>query len=124
MIQKVFAFAAQWWRFGVAVLAAVLLSYQLGSCSGYRQGKQAMEKALADANVRFLQQKARADEAAAAQRLADQRLTETLERNLRDAIRNTPDSAPDATRVALGCQRLRAAGTDTSRIPACNGSAR
>ena len=50
------------WKLVLAAIAAVLLSYNVGSCVGYGNGKRVMEKAIADANVRALQQKARADE--------------------------------------------------------------
>lgn len=118
-LKAAWAFILQWWRFGVAVLAAVLLSYQVGSCRGYSSGKQAMETAIAKANERYLQQKARADEAAAAQRLADQRLTDNLERNLRDAVANIPDSVPNARRVARACAQLRSQGVNTANLPQC-----
>lgn len=114
----IFAFVATWWKVGVAALAAVLLSYQVGSCNGYANGKQAMETALAKANADYLQQKARADEAAATQRLTDTIAVNRQEQELRNAIASTPDTAPDAVRIALGCQRLRAAGTSAASLPA------
>lgn len=112
------------WKLILAAVAAVLLSYNVGSCVGYGNGKRAMQAAIDRANVEALRQKARADELAANQRLTDTIAVNRQEQELRNAIAQTPDTQPDAVRIALGCQRLRAAGTDTSRIPACRGSAR
>lgn len=76
--------------------------------------------ALAKANHDFLEQKARADDLAARQRLTDTIAVTQRERELRDAIASTPDTAPDAVRIRLGCERLRrAAGSaHTANLPA------
>lgn len=115
---SIIAFAAQWWKFGLAVLAAVLFSYQLGSCHGYTSGKRSMEAALAKANADYLRQKALADEAAAQQRITDTIAVNQQEQELRDAIATTPDTQPDAVRIRLGCQRLRASGASPASLPA------
>jgi hypothetical protein len=65
---------------------------------------------------------AAAHEKAADERLVDDRAVATQEKEMHDAIHSVPDSAPDAARVRLGCDRLRRAGKDLSRIPACSGS--
>lgn len=116
------AFVMAWWKVGLAVIAAVLLSYNVGSCQGRRDGRQQMQSAIDQANARALQEKARADDLAANQRITDTIAVNRQEGALRDAIASTPDTQPDPVRIALGCQRLRAAGTDTARIPACSGS--
>ena len=107
---------------GLAILLALGALWGWGH-SRYRAGvsdeRARGELALAKANQRFLQQKARADELAASQRLTDTIAVNRQEQELRDAIADTPDSAPDATRIRLGCERLRRAGRDTSRIAAC-----
>ena len=85
----------------------------------YHDGVRHMQAEIDRANRQFLQQKARADELAANQRLTDTIAVNRQEQELRDAIAETPDSAPDHVRIRLGCERLRRAGTDTTRIPAC-----
>lgn len=122
MFTNVIAFVTTWWKVGLAVFTALILSYNVGSCQGRRDGRQQMQSAIDRANTRALQEKARADELAANQRITDTIAVNRQEEALRNAIASTPDSQPDAVRIALGCQRLRAAGTDTARIPACSGS--
>lgn len=39
--------------------------------------------------------------------------------DLIDAVSKTPDSLPDASAIALGCERLRLAGVRTADLPAC-----
>lgn len=102
---------------GIALLAAVAsLSY----CQGRSDGRLAADNARLQANV-----EAQARDAVAASQAADERLDDTievrnLEEELRDAIEDIPDSVPDLTAIALGCERLRRAGTDTTTIPACS----
>lgn len=123
-LATIFAAARKWWKLAVGIILGALLIFPLAQCSGKRIGRQEMQSAIDRANVQALREKARADELAAQQRLTDTIAVSRQEEDLRDAIASTPDSAPDATRIALGCQRLRAAGTDTSRIPACAGLGR
>ncbi len=67
------------------------------------------------------QRKAReADANAALQRKVDEARISEQEKDMHDAVAKTPDTMPDAARVALGCARLRNAGKDVSRIAACN----
>lgn len=118
MIAAALTFITTWWKFILAAVAAVLLSYQVGSCDGYRSGKAAMQAALDRANVAALQQKARADDLAATQRLTDTIAVNRQEQELRNAISTTPDTAPDAVRIRLGCERLRASGANSGGLPA------
>lgn len=71
-------------------------------------------------NTKTLERKVDADSNASEQRRDDDATIARQEKELHDAVAKVPDSAPDATRIALGCERLRRAGTDTSGIPACN----
>lgn len=103
----------------VAVIAALWFWGHTRYRAGVHDERARAELALEQANRRFLEQKARADQLAADRRLADTVAVNRQEKELLDAIEDTPDSAPDATRVALGCERLRRAGRDTSRIAAC-----
>lgn len=115
----VIGFVKTWWKFGLAVIAVAGLCLTLGYCKGERDGKASMRLALERANVEALQQKARADDLAAAQRLRDQRATDDLERNLADAVANIPDEVPTARRLARACAQLRAQGVDTAALPQC-----
>lgn len=100
----------------LAIIAALCLT---SYCQGRSDGAAGWQLKLEQANRQFLEQKARADALAADQRLTDTIAVNALEKGLRDAIADTPDTAPDAVRIRLGCERLRRAGQDTSRIPAC-----
>lgn len=97
------------------------LCFPLGYCQGYKaaSAKAAAERALA--NVKALELDAMAKDAAASERVADALVVEEMEEELLDAIAQTPDSAPDAVRVQLGCRRLRAQGTPAADIPAICG---
>ena len=103
----------------VAVLAAL---WWLRS-DAYRDGvrdRDAHWKAEIDAaNKAHLEQKARADQLAADQRLTDTIAVNRQEQELRDAIASTPDTAPDAVRIRLGCERLRRShGAGSAALPA------
>lgn len=111
--------AARWWKLAVGAVIGALLCFPLAQCSGIKIGENRAALRLEKANSLYLQQKARADDLAAQQRLTDTIAVNQQEEELRDAIASTPDSAPDATRVRLGCERLRRAGQDTAGLPAC-----
>ena len=110
----------EWLRILVVALLVAGITYPLARCSGEKSERARQTLLLEKANRLYLEQKARADTLAANQRLTDLIAVQQRERDLRDAIASTPDSAPDAVRIQLGCQRLRAAGRDTSGIPACS----
>ena len=109
----------KWWKLGVGLILGALLCFPLAQCRGERIGQQKAALALERANTAFLQQKARADELASAQRLRDQRATDNLERNLADAVANIPDEVPTARRLARACAQLRSQGVDTAALPQC-----
>lgn len=111
-------FAKSWWKLGLGVILGALLCFPLAQCRGEKIGQQKAALALERANRQFLEQKARADELAADQRLTDTIAVNRQEQELRDAIASTPDSAPDAVRIRLGCARLRAAGSSAADLPA------
>lgn len=115
----ILAFAKSNWKAFVGLVLGFLLCWPVASCSGRRDGRAQMQQAIDRANTAFLQIKAQADAVAANQRLTDTIAVSTREREMIDAIRQGPDSAPDDAARRLGCARLRAAGQDTSRIPAC-----
>lgn len=107
----------EWARILLIGFLVFSVTYPLARCEGVRTERAAGKARLDRANVLFLQQKAIADELASRQRITDLVAVQQNERNLRDAIALTPDTAPDAVRVQLGCARLRAAGRDTASLP-------
>lgn len=111
------SFIGIWWKAALGFILAAPLFFMLGQCDGKKIGRQQMRTAIAEANTRFLDQKARADALAADRRLDDTITVNRHEQELRNAIASTPDSAPDAARIALGCARLRANGTSEAAIP-------
>lgn len=95
------------------------LTLPLGYCKGYDAAQTKHEAARALANSKALQMDAAAGTQASEERVADALVVEENEEELLDAIAEVPDTAPDAVRVRLGCERLRAQGTDTTAIPSC-----
>ena len=99
------------------ILAALTLGYAKGSSAA--RAKADAERAAA--NVVAITTARNADEVAAVERV-DAALTIAKQKeDLTDAIASTPDTAPDAVRVALGCERLRQAGTLDADLPAVCG---
>ncbi len=112
-----------WWRalLGAAVVAGPC--FLLGQCAGAASEKDRQQAAAAVATVEALKTDRAAKERAADERLADAEAVADLKEELTDAVADLPDDEPSARRVALGCARLRNQGLDTSRLPACGGSA-
>lgn len=69
--------------------------------------------------VQVLQHEQGANDNAAAARSNDAIAISNQETEAHNAIHSVPDAAPAAPSVRLGCERLRRAGKDVSRIPAC-----
>ena len=101
-----------------ALIAALLFGLWWLRHDAYKDGERASDarwhQAIAKANHDFLEQKARADRLAADQRITDTIAVSRREGELRNAIASTPDSAPDAVRISLGCARLRQSGAYSS----------
>lgn len=97
------------------------LTLPLGYCKGQSDAnsRHAAERLLA--NTKALQIDAAAGTQASEERVADALAINETEEELLDAIADIPDEAPDAVRVRLGCQRLRAQGTSPADIPAVCG---
>lgn len=109
----------EWLRVILVALAVALVSYPLGKCDGRKTEHAAGVARLEKANRDYLAQKARADELAANQRLTDLVAVSQRERDLRDVVATIPDSLPDASRIALGCERLRRANPGSAaNLPA------
>jgi hypothetical protein len=109
----------EWGRIVVVAAFVALLAFFLGQCSGKSVERSRAAAARAEANVEAMATNAKATEAAAEQRVEDATEVAAQEEVLIDAIQSTPDTAPDAVRVRLGCERLRAQGTDPAAFPAC-----
>jgi hypothetical protein len=113
---------AQGWIAAIPQIVLVLLvtlplTFLLGQCSGARNANASNKAARAVANVAIIQQDGSAKEVAATERLTDTVLVDAKHKELLDAIQSAPDSAPDASRVAFGCQRLRQSGRDEASLP-------
>jgi hypothetical protein len=100
---------------GLALLLPAV--FLLGQCDGRRTERAHQDAARAAANVEAVQRNGNANEVAATERLTDQTLVDDHKKELLDAIAQAPASAPDAARVALGCQRLRDAGRNEAALP-------
>lgn len=114
--------SAQAWIAALPQIAVVLLvtlpfTFLLGQCDGKHSANAANKAARAVANVAIIQQDGNAKEIAAAERVTDKVLIDAKHEELIDAIQKAPDSAPDASRVAFGCARLRQAGRDEASLP-------
>lgn len=113
------AFIGSWWKLALGFVIAAPLFFLLGQCDGKSTQRKIDAAARAEANVEAMKTDAKATEKAAAERVNDATTVAANEEVLLDAIQDTPDTAPDAVRVRLGCARLRAQGTDISTFPAC-----
>lgn len=114
----------EWGRLLLAFVLGAALTAPLAYCKGEKAAQAQAAAARAEANVEAMKTNAAATEQAAEERLADAVTVTKQEEELIDAIQSTPDSAPDAVRVALGCQRLRAQGADPATLPAACGPRR
>jgi hypothetical protein len=114
--------SAQAWLAALPQIAVVLfvtlpLTFLLGQCDGKHSANAKNQAARAIANVAAVQKDGNAKEVAATERLADTVMVDAQHKELLDAIQQAPDSAPDASRVAFGCARLRAAGRSEATLP-------
>lgn len=109
----------EWARVLLVALIVFGVTYPVARCDGVRDERSAGVARLEKANRAFLEMKARADELAANQRLTDTVAVNRQEQELRNVVAQTPDSLPDASRIALGCERLRRAhGAGSAALPA------
>jgi hypothetical protein len=117
-------FVLSWWKALVGFIVAAPLFFLLGQCDGKKIERSRADAARAEANVQAMKTNTVASELAAAERVNDALTVSKQEEELIDAIESTPDTAPDAVRVALGCQRLRAQGAAANSLPASCGPSR
>lgn len=98
-----------------AVILLVTFSVALKSCYEHRIISEHETQVKAEA----LEKKADADSKAAEARASDTITLQKKDEDRKDAIAKATDEAPSAPERNLGCERLRQAGYNTSRIPAC-----
>jgi hypothetical protein len=104
---------------GIIAYAALLWAvFALGQCDGKRTEAVRQEALRAKAVVEAIGKNAAAQEKAAEERATDKEVIDQKQEDLLDAIKTVPDTQPDAVRVALGCQRLRAQGSRDADLPA------
>ena len=103
----------------VLLIAAGIFYWQWQSEQERHEDTKA-ELALANANLETLERDFAAREGASIERAQDTAETVELQNEMVEEIRKAPDSLPSDAAVRLGCLRLRAAGRDTSAIPACS----
>ena len=101
-------------------LAGVLLALFAGLLWLYTDAVR--DRARLRDQVEAMARAAQADEEYLNKLAADAREQAAAEKELHNAIAQTPDTNPDAVRIGLGCQRLWRQGTDISSLPACNGA--
>jgi hypothetical protein len=106
------------------VAVGVLCILSLGYCAyDANKGRRASER-LASANADTFAVTVAARDELSAQSASDTKANTNLERDLTNAVSPLPDARPSDRRIALQCERLRKAGTDVSRLPACVGAGR
>ena len=115
----VLAFARANWKALAGLILGIILCWPVASCSGRADGRAQMRAALVQANIKALAAQRQADTLAANQRITDTIAVSTREREMIDAVRQGPDSAPDDAARRLGCERLRAANPTAPPVPAC-----
>lgn len=96
------------WRTGAIALAIALalVMWRADTISGKLDDtREALRNA--EATIAVLEVDADLKDSAAIERQADNSAVSQMEKDLIDAVAKTPDSAPSAKRVALGCERLR-----------------
>lgn len=115
-----------WWLLAILVFSAALgLLLAANKHIRHERDQARTERNEALARIETLQTQIMANENAAIERMADQTKIERAKDEVVAEIRKAPDAVPAAggARVRLNCLRLKRAGTDTARLPACHGLA-
>ena len=113
MIARLFSLALSKWQITLAIIVLLIGSLMIARCNGYEAGVEATEARYAAAREEALRKARESDERASEARQADN------ERNRTNA-QERETAARDGGRNAVNCQRLQAAGYDTTSISACN----
>jgi len=117
MTATAIAIARAWWKVLPGFVLGALIAFPLGQCSGDARATKRLEAANAASQVKALTEDAKAKETAAAERMNDAADVAAMKERLSDAVASLPDHVPSARRIALGCQRLREAGTRDADLP-------
>ncbi|WP_341020854.1 hypothetical protein [Brevundimonas diminuta] len=108
--------AGGWAAVAVCMLAVVVLIGWAATAPSRERAKQ--DRAVAAANAQVRANDTAARESAADQRLTDLKINNRLEKERTDAVASISDARPTAGRVALACHRLREQGTRDADLPA------
>lgn len=100
-----------------AVIFLVMFSVALKSCYDNRVISQHETEVKAE----VLEKAQKSNDAASDARAKDTISNQKKNEERKDAIAKATDEPPSDASKRLGCERLRQAGYDTSRIPACAG---
>lgn len=100
-----------------AVVGILLISASLKACYEHRIISDHEQKQTIQVLEKTQQSNDKAADARAKDEVANVRKSEAR----KEAIEKAPDESPNAASIALGCVRLREAGYDTTRFPACSG---
>ena len=107
-------------------VAVALLGLAIVFWIGWSRAANARDEArenlrTAEAQLTLLRVDFGLRETASVERQNDTAEVANMEKELVDAIKTVPDSAPDLVRVRLGCERLRKAGYLDADLPASCG---
>jgi hypothetical protein len=100
---------------GLALLVIALLG--LAKCTYDRSIISAHDNKI---TAKTVQKDSKAKEQSAVERANDAAAITKAEKERNDAILKGPAVKPSPASIRANCERLRRAGTDTSRIPVCN----
>lgn len=115
--------AAKAARIGIAI-AIIALLLLLSYCQGRSDGKQGEIVKQQEATIKAQERDKVATDKAATERTKDQAANRNMTEAYHDEIdRAAPGGRNSDAATRLACERLRRAGRDIGRIPACGGRA-
>lgn len=111
------------WQIALAILVVLIGTHSLAYCQGRTDGRAALLADQAEARAKAELVEDESEGEAAGERETDRGIITEAQEDRNDAVTTnaTPGERPSATRIALQCERLRAAGTDIDQLPACRG---
>lgn len=102
---------------GGVIVVLVLIAALIRMDGKLKRANAQIEQA--QQTIAIMRQEREALEQAAVERVADTERTAAMEKDLNDAVKDAPVAPVSDRRRLLACARLRAQGTDTSRVAAC-----